>query len=72
MKPSEAEFRSREKNTDVKDSAIVAGCETEKVGKKRRVGETVDVSQQSQARPTLGGKEDNGKLIMSSSTTTEN
>lgn len=29
MKPSEAEFRSREKNTDVKDSAIVAGCETE-------------------------------------------
>lgn len=69
MKPSEAEFRSGEKNTDVKDSAIVAGRRTERIIGGRRVGETVDVSQQSPARPIAGEKGDNGKLIIMNSST---
>lgn len=39
MKPSEAEFRPGEKNTDIKDSAIVAGRQTES-GKKGQRDET--------------------------------
>lgn len=68
MKAREAEFRSGEKNSAIKDSAIVAGCRMERVGKKGAGGETVDAEPSS---AIAGGKWDNEELItMNSSTTT--
>lgn len=51
MKAREAEFRSGEKNSSIKDSAIVAGYRIERVGKEGAGGETVDAGQRSQAQP---------------------